>query len=239
MMNNMIIASSRQNRISSWKAGLDGFVNTVLVVDKLTTLSNEVTKLRPKVLLLDFDLVGSNSLLSLRTICAETRTIVIGAISEEMEWELLKAGVRGCCRGDSDPKFIRQVVEAVQQGELWIRRTLTCRLIDELGKTTVKSKSYQTSLGLLNKLTQREYDIAIRVGNGENNKQIAKACAITERTVKAHLTEVFQKLGVTDRLNLALVLSADEKSKNPENLGIQLGNSFETTRPQIAGQVST
>lgn len=239
MMNNMIIASSRQNRISSWKAGLDGFVNTVLVVDKLTTLGNEVTKLRPKVLLLDFDLVGSNSLLSLRTICAETRTIVIGAISEEMEWELLKAGVRGCCRGDSDPKFIRQVVEAVQQGELWIRRTLTCRLIDELGKTTVKSKSYQTSLGLLNKLTQREYDIAIRVGNGENNKQIAKACAITERTVKAHLTEVFQKLGVTDRLNLALVLSADEKSKNPENLGIQLGNSFETTRPQIAGQVST
>lgn len=235
----MIIASSRQNRISSWKAGLDGFVNTVLVVDKLTTLGNEVTKLRPKVLLLDFDLVGSNSLLSLRTICAETRTIVIGAISEEMEWELLKAGVRGCCRGDSDPKFIRQVVEAVQQGELWIRRTLTCRLIDELGKTTVKSKSYQTSLGLLNKLTQREYDIAIRVGNGENNKQIAKACAITERTVKAHLTEVFQKLGVTDRLNLALVLSADEKSKNPENLGIQLGNSFETTRPQIAGQVST
>ena len=239
MMNNIIIASARQNRISSWKAGLDGFVNTVLVVDKLTTLGNEVIRLRPKVLLLDFDLVGSNSLLGLRNICAETRTIVIGAISEEMEWELLKAGVRGCCRSDSDPKFIRQVVEAVQQGELWIRRTLTCRLIDELGKTTIKCKSYQTSLGLLNKLTQREYDIAIRVGNGENNKQIAKACAITERTVKAHLTEVFQKLGVTDRLNLALVLSADEKNKNPENLGVQRGNGFETTRPQIVGQAST
>jgi two-component system NarL family response regulator len=239
MMNNIIIASSRQNRLSSWKAGLDGFVNTVLVVDKLTTLNNEVIKLRPKVLLLDFDLIGSNSFLGLRNICAGTKTIVIGAISEEMEWELLKAGVRGCCRSDSDPKFIRQVVEAVQQGELWIRRTLTCRLIDELGKTTVKNKSYQTSLGLLNKLTQREYDIAIRVGNGENNKQIAKACAITERTVKAHLTEVFQKLGVADRLNLALVLSADEKSKNPENLDIQLGNSFETPRPQIVGQVST
>ena len=97
MMNNMIIASSRQNRLSSWKAGLDGFVNTVLVVDKLTTLSNEVIRLRPKVLLLDFDLVGSNNLLGLRNICAETRTIVIGAISEEMEWELLKVGVRGCC----------------------------------------------------------------------------------------------------------------------------------------------
>jgi two-component system NarL family response regulator len=131
-----------------------------------------------------------------------------------MEWELLKAGVRGCCRSDSDPKFLKQVIEAVQQGELWIRRTLTCRLIDELGKTTARNKAYRTSLGLLNKLTQREYDIAIRVGNGESNKQIAKACAITERTVKAHLTEVFLKLGVTDRLNLALVLSADERNNN-------------------------
>lgn len=239
MMNNMIIASSRQSRLSSWREGLDGFVNTALVVDKLATLNNEVIRIRPNVLLLDFDLVGSNSLLGLRNICAETKTIVIGAISEEMEWELLKTGVRGCCRSDSDPKFIRQVVEAVQQGELWIRRTLTCRLIDELGKATVKNKSYQTSLGLLNKLTQREYDIAIRVGNGENNKQIAKACAITERTVKAHLTEVFQKLGVTDRLNLALVLSADEKGRNPQNSSIQLGNSFEAVRPQISRQAST
>jgi DNA-binding NarL/FixJ family response regulator len=52
----------------------------------------------------------------------------------------------------------------------------------------------------------------VRVGNGESNKQIAMACNITERTVKAHLTEIFLKLGVTDRLNLALSLSADNRS---------------------------
>jgi len=177
-------------------------------------LRNEVVLIKPKALLLDFDLLGTNGLAGLRSLCAETKTIIIGDdISEDMEWDMLKAGVRGCCRSGSDPKFLRQVVEAVHQGELWIRRTLTCRLIDELGKTSEKNKSYRTSLGLLSKLTQREYDIAVRVGNGESNKQIASACAITERTVKAHLTEVFLKLGVTDRLNLALVLSADDRNK--------------------------
>lgn len=226
MMNNLILASSCQNRLASWKQGLDGFASTSLVIDGLNTLRDDVMQVKPKVLLLDFDLLGLNGASRLKNICVETKTIVIGgAISEEMEWELLKAGVRGCCRSDSDPKFLRQVVEAVQQGELWIRRTLTCRLIDELGKTTAKNKTYRTSLGLLNKLTQREYDIAVRVGNGESNKQIAQACAITERTVKAHLTEVFLKLGVTDRLNLALVLSADERNND-------VGNS---DKPRLGG----
>lgn len=219
MTNNLMIASSCHDKLAAWKHGLHDFTRTTLIIDSLGMLRNEVELIKPKVLVLDFDLLGSNGLANLRSLCAETRTIIIGGdISEDMEWEMLKAGVRGCCRSSSDPKFLRQVVEAVQQGELWIRRTLTCRLIDELGKTTAKNRAYCTSLGLLSKLTQREYDIAVRVGNGESNKQIAKACAITERTVKAHLTEVFLKLGVTDRLNLALVLSADDRNNG-------LGNS--------------
>ena len=233
MTNNLIIASACQDRLASWKQGLNGFVSTVLIIDRLSALREEVVLLKPKVLLLDFDLLGANGAASLRGMCAETKAIIIGAdICEDMEWELLKAGVRGCCRSDSDPKFLRQVVDAVQQGELWIRRTLTCRLIDELGKTSAKNKAYRTSLGMLNKLTQREYDIAVRVGNGESNKQIANACAITERTVKAHLTEVFLKLGVTDRLNLALVLSADERNNDLGNAGKPIlgGSRFEDVK---------
>jgi DNA-binding NarL/FixJ family response regulator len=55
-------------------------------------------------------------------------------------------------------------------------------------------------------LTQREYEIATLVGNGETNKQIARRLDITERTVKAHLTEVFRKLDIADRLKLALIV---------------------------------
>jgi two-component system NarL family response regulator len=56
-------------------------------------------------------------------------------------------------------------------------------------------------------LTEREQEIAALVGSGGTNKQIAKQLAISERTVKAHLTEIFRKLGIADRLKLALLLA--------------------------------
>ncbi|MDO8989425.1 MAG: response regulator transcription factor [Sideroxyarcus sp.] len=213
MTNNLMIASSCHVRLETWKQELNGFVSTTSLMSSLGSLRDDVIQIKPKVILLDYELLGEDDIAGLRRISKETKIIVVGNdIPEETEWQLLKAGVRGCCRSDAAPKFLKQVVTAVHDGELWIRRSLTCRLIDELGRTTAKNKAYRESLGLLNKLTQREYDIAVRVGNGESNKLIAKACGITERTVKAHLTEVFIKLGVSDRLNLALVLSADERS---------------------------
>jgi DNA-binding NarL/FixJ family response regulator len=219
MTTNLMLASSNENRLASWKQGLDGFVITSLMLDRLDRLSNDVVRIKPEVLLIDFDLLrvhrlnGLNDTANLRKLCTETKIIILsGDLTEDMEWELLKAGVRGCCRNDIKPAFLKQVVMAVRQGELWIRRSLTGRVIDELGKITSKNKAYRASHDLLNKLTQREYDIAMRVGSGESNKQIAQSCAITERTVKAHLTEIYLKLGITDRLNLALVLSASDKA---------------------------
>lgn len=230
-----MIASSCQNKLAAWKMDLDDFVSTTIMTNSVSTLRDDVVQIKPKVVLLDYDLIGSDGTGNLNSICSETKIVVIGSdISEEVEWKLLKAGVRGCCRNNVDPKFLKQVVMAVHDGELWIRRTLTCRLIDELGRTTAKNKAYRASYGLINKLTQREYDIAVRVGNGESNKQIANACGITERTVKAHLTEVFLKLGVTDRLNLALVLSAEDRNHDQINLNSPKIGNLEMNRPRVA-----
>ena len=82
-----------------------------------------------------------------------------------------------------------------------------------MGAISSKYKAYKDSYVLLSKLTDREYEIALHVANGECNKQIAKLCAITERTVKAHLSEVFYKLGVTDRIKLALILSSSDNTQ--------------------------
>lgn len=236
-MNGLMIAGSTPERLALWRRGLVDSDGAAVLFDNLACVLDDVAQIKPEVLLLDYELVGLNEFSSLRNICTQTKTIVIGnAISEEVEWELLKAGIRGCCRNDVEPKFLNQVVTAVQDGELWIRRTLTCRLIDELGKTTAKNRIYQASVGLLNKLTQREYDIAVRVGNGESNKQIAKFCAISERTVKAHLTVVFQKLGVSDRLNLALVLSADDRNNDFENAGNKINKQSDLNKSQISSQ---
>lgn len=235
MTNNLMIASVCESRLASWAQEFDGIASRTLLIDSLSTLRDDVVQNKPKVMLLDYDFPGANDIACLTGFSKETKIIIVGCdISEDMEWKLLKAGVRGCCRNDVAPKFLKQVVMAVHDGELWIRRTLTCRLIDELGKTTAKNKAYRESYGMLSKLTQREYDIAVRVGNGESNKVIAMACGITERTVKAHLTEVFLKLGVTDRLNLALVLSSDDRGSNSINSENPKFKQLELQRSKIS-----
>lgn len=246
MKNNLMLASSSLERLASWKNGLSGFVSATLMQDKLITdslrlLRDEVVANNPGALLLDIELLelnGSHDIDCLRRICTETKTIILSEdISEKLEWELLKAGIRGCCRNNLEPNLLNMVVTAVQQGELWIRRALICRLIDELSKTTSKNKAYRATHGLLNTLTQREYDIALRVGAGESNKQIAYAFDITDRTVKSHLTEIFKKLGVTDRLNLALILVADNRMATTPAAGLLLDESLVNDAHVLNGEL--
>ena len=214
----MLLASTSQSRLTYWKQGLVGYACACLLAENIGSLRECMDKFDVEILLVDFDLC-MNSPASLRRYGAEYKVIVLHSdISEKTEWELLKAGVRGCCRVDVEHKLLNQVVETVRHGEMWFRRSLISRMVDELGKTTSKNKAYRASFGLLNKLTQREYDIAVCIQNGDSNKQIAKACGISEQTVKRHLTEIYSKLGVTDRLNLALALAADDKSAQNINV---------------------
>jgi len=64
----------------------------------------------------------------------------------------------------------------------------------------------------LDKLSQRERQVAEAVARGSTNKEIARVMAITERTVKAHLTASFEKLGVRDRMQLSLLVNGVEDS---------------------------
>jgi two-component system nitrate/nitrite response regulator NarL len=213
MKNNLMIASPNEERILLWKQGLNGFVKSSLMTDRLHILGNEAELMEPEIVLLDLDLLGLKHLsdvAKLSKLCTKTRVVIVsGAISQDMEWELLKAGVRGFCQHESSSDLLKQVVMAVQKGELWVRRAVTSRILDEIGNISSKNKAYQASNDLLNKLTEREYDIALHVASGERNKKIAQLCSITERTVKAHLSEVFQKLGIAGRVDLALIMSAN------------------------------
>lgn len=212
----LVLASSCRSRLASWEHGLCGLARTFLVADEFDALKNTFSQSRPQLLLLDHELHGldgANGTACLKRLFPDARIIISGnSLSDDAEWELFKIGVRGCCRSDIDPQFLKGIVVAVQQGELWIRRTLTYRLLDELKSVaTGKHRVYRAELELLDSLTQREYEIAVRAGNGENNKQISQGLDITERTVKAHLTEIFRKLGIADRLKLVLILSADQR----------------------------
>lgn len=212
----ILLASSSQKAFVRWKRGVSDF-SPIYDLTELDQLKDELVRVKPLILLLDYDLPGLNAptgLVDLMKLSPGTKIVILSrALSDEEEWGLFKAGVRGCCPRDIEPKQLKSVVMAVQQGELWIRRTLTCRLLDELG-VIVRERNLikQAASNLLVNLTQREHEIATLVGNGESNKQIAQRLSITERTVKAHLTEIFRKLDVADRLKLALIVNNSVKA---------------------------
>ena len=217
----ILLASASQEDLYRWEQGVRALF-PVFCSTNLESLRVELVRLKPPVLLLDHDLPqlgtpgGISGLIKLHP---EAKVVVLShPLSDEAEWALFRTGVRGVCRRDIDGEQLQSVITAVQRGELWIRRTLSWHLLNELVTITQEKTKIKQAIGeLLANLTQREYEIATLVGNGETNKQIARRLAITERTVKAHLTEVFRKLDIADRLKLALIVKGsilpDDSSK--------------------------
>lgn len=132
--------------------------------------------------------------------CQAYSLIVASSTANDEEGlRFLEAGVSGYCHAYAPPATLRQILEVVASGEQWVGRSLLNRLLRSLEKTRKQSETHWLSL-----LSERERAVARMAASGESNQSIADALNITERTVKAHLTSSFEKLGVSDRLQLAL-----------------------------------
>jgi DNA-binding NarL/FixJ family response regulator len=213
----ILLASSNQEILLRWERGLFGISHTY-TTHSLRSLAEKIAKLRPEILFLDYELEGlknQRSISDLVSLRQETKVVIfIPELSDEMEWTLFKMGVKGCCQNTVSSEQIKRIVGRLLQGELWIRRALTNQILNELVRITYeKNRIEQAVNDLLKNLTRREYEIAMLVGCGESNKRIAQRLAITERTVKAHLTEIFRKLHVSDRIKLVLIMKDTIKSR--------------------------
>ncbi|PYN82880.1 MAG: DNA-binding response regulator [Candidatus Rokuibacteriota bacterium] len=165
-----------------------------------------VPQLTPVVLLLDLPLPGYAGLESLRAIrglSPTTRTVLLVARPDDADAvAALKQGASGYCSRRSEPGLLRRALQRVRAGEIWVGRSVTGHLLEELA-----ALSHRRGPGAperLRRLTAREREIVALVAAGASNKEIAQRLAIAERTVKAHLTSIFQKLGVSSRLHLAV-----------------------------------
>jgi DNA-binding NarL/FixJ family response regulator len=182
-------------------------------VSDRTELEQTLTVLKPAVLLLDAGLVKSapvEALAAVQRLSPATRTIVLSTMPSGAEGSaMLKAGARGYCHRVVEPALLRKAVEVVQQGEIWAGRALTSQLLEELAARIQQSERNASvrAAERLQRLTPREREIALLVGGGASNKEIGTKLGVTERTVKAHLTAVFRKLRVSDRLRLALFVN--------------------------------
>ena len=207
-----MMASASPELLARWDEGLQGFAS-VFPLGDLAMLEEQMARIRPQCLLVDVRLPGLNGgagIASLRRRNPATKIVAMSVdVSDDAELALFKSGVRGVAEIAIDTQVLKRIVVAVQQGELWIRRRVTMRLLDELSVNAGgEIPHHRVTDARLAVLTNREREIAKLIGNGDTNKQIARQLCITERTVKAHLTEIFRKLGIGDRLRLALRVTA-------------------------------
>lgn len=134
------------------------------------------------------------------------RIVILADVPDQNQALLaLGQGAVGYCHAYSSPQVIAGVKAVVNHGGIWLGRELLQRMI------TVGTSLVRTSPDRINEalalLTQREKEVALNAAKGLSNKEIARSLDITERTVKAHLSAVFERLGIKDRLQLALILN--------------------------------
>ena len=129
---------------------------------------------------------------------------------EDKQIKALVLGAAGYCGQSEPPELLLQAIKSILNGDIWIQRHLVPKVIDALLQMKsgpadpAREQQIRESTELIETLSARELDVAKMIRSGENNKTIALNLHISERTVKAHLTSIFRKLNVSDRLHLAL-----------------------------------
>lgn len=161
--------------------------------------------LRPDVLLLDLAMPNVAGMEALREMTAgnlDTRTIVLtGLIEKRQVLEALQLGARGVLLKDAVAEHLSACIRAVMQGQYWLEGRPVQNLVQVLRDLAAQTAPMpRKTFGL----TARELEVVTLITEGCTNKDIAKQFGISEETVKRHLTNIFNKLGVGNRLELAL-----------------------------------
>ncbi len=185
------------------RSGLEQLLATTDDIELVGTASNgfeaiaAVELLHPDVVLMDLSMPELDGIDATRRISAEhpaSRVLVLTSFSDQSRiLEALTAGADGYLLKHAEPDDIADGIRAVHAGGSPLDPKAARALVESRrsGRDTPQ-------------LTDREREVLLLVRDGLANKQIARRLGIAERTVKAHLTSVFQRLGVTDRTQAAL-----------------------------------
>jgi two-component system nitrate/nitrite response regulator NarL len=167
---------------------------------EVVTLARE---LAPDVLLMDIDTPGHHTLDAVRELSAPPhgcRTIILTSeMADEHVVRAFRAGARGIMTKAAPVDLLFKSIDAVMAGEYWVGRERVADLIRVLQSEPARPDD-QRRFGL----TSRELEVVQAVVGGYTNKEIAEKLVISQNTTKHHLSSIFDKLGVSNRLELAL-----------------------------------
>ncbi len=123
---------------------------------------------------------------------------------EQAPLALVRKGARGVVRMRREADHLGTAIRKVSAGEIWLSRGCLSRLIDDMATTADMHPHPPQRTGMFSTLTEREREVVALIAEGLHNRAIAQQLGITENTVRHHLTAVYGKLGVADRLELAV-----------------------------------
>ena len=170
-----------------------------------TEAVKQTRELSPDVLLLDLAMPRMPGMEVLRDLSTEgnqlqTKIIVLTAAVERMEIvQALQLGARGVVMKEAATQLLMKAIRTVMSGQYWIGREAVGDIVEFL-RTNPSGEKPSRNYGL----TKREMDILTTIVAGLSNKEIARRFSLSEDTVKHHLTNIFDKVGVASRLELAL-----------------------------------
>ena len=160
-------------------------------------------KVKPDVLLLDLRMPEKDGLAVLEEVnldSSPTRIIVLTAAEDDRDVvRAMRLGARGIVLKHSAGEVLVKSIRKVYGGEIWLDNHMTAEIIDAFKKSSELGQLREKPL-----ITDREKEIVQLVTQGFRNREIGEKLFISEQTVKNHLHNIFDKLGVSDRLELAL-----------------------------------
>jgi two-component system nitrate/nitrite response regulator NarL len=179
-------------------------IHVIAQADSLPNLRSTLKQHPADVLLLDWNILGGHGEFIpelIKTSPSSIKMIVQGAIADENRMiELYRNGVRGTISRAISPDLLLRCVRKVASGETWIDNQSLTLLID--------AYRMQATQGITSKLPPRlspkELSIIAYISQGKRNKEIAQHIGTSEQVVKNYLRKIYDKLGVSDRLELAL-----------------------------------
>ena len=133
--------------------------------------------------------------------------------SDDEAREAFTSGARGYCNTHAAEQVLQNAADVVLQGGVWIGESLMQWLLAATTRVHVNgSDAMSASENWSSLLTDREKEVAKIVAGGASNKEIARTLKISERTVKAHIGAILEKLKVRDRLQLSLVVNGHSRT---------------------------
>ena len=171
----------------------------------------------PNLILLDLDLGGENALTfltQLRETTPNARILVLTGLRDtDAHRQAVQLGAMGVVLKEHAPDVLIKAIEKVHAGEIWLDRPTMGRMLREMSAR--EEKEIDPEVAKIKSLTQREREVVALIAEGLKNKQIAQRLFISETTVTHHLSSVYSKLGVSDRLELVIYAFAHKLAGKP------------------------